>query len=654
MKKITIDIETRSDIDINKCGVYKYVESENFDVLIAAVSIDNGDVKVYDLINGECFADEILQALCDTSVIKYAFNVNFERICLSEYIKRNYPELWKASSHSGRYLSPYSWRCDMIRCRYLGLPSSLEAVGKLLRLKHKKLETGKELIEYFCVPYRNNQGYWLFNEADDNPEAWEHFKEYNKRDVETEMEIQSKLLVFNIPDSIMEEFYLDQMINDRGILVDMRFVQNAVSLAAEEKEQLLEKLIEITGLDNPNSPAQMKEWLALNDVQTEALDKNAVGVLLDKVDDEIKEALLLYQQISKNSVKKYETMLNVMCDDNRVRGTFSFYGASRTGRFAGRLVQLQNLPQNHLDNIAEVKELVSTENFDEVRKQFSDVTDTLSQLIRTSFVPPDGKKYIVCDFSAIEARVLAWLAAEEWRMEAFRKGEDIYCASASAMFGVPVEKNGINGHLRQKGKVAELACGYGGGLGAIKKMGGADLHLTDSELTDLVNDWRRTSPNIKNYWNKVDTLVEYVINSKSSMEYKNLSFSYENGILFIRLPSGRSLSYVGAKIELNSEGKKIITFGAAENSKKFSKHETYGAKIVENITQGVARDLLLYSMHTLRDMNIVAHVHDEVIVECNKDVTVSEVCSKMEITPNWAEGLLLHAEGYECNFYMKA
>lgn len=652
MKELTIDIETRSDVDLKECGLYKYAESANFDVLLVSYSIDGGKVCTYDVINGENLPDEVLKALVDKTIIKKAFNVNFERICLSVYLRRYYPELVSFSDSVGNYLSPVSWHCDMVHSRYLGMPSSLEDVGALLRLKANKMKEGKELIRAFCTLqlYENNL---VFYEKFDAPKEWKQFKEYNKRDVEVELAIQRYLSEIPVPDFIWDEFYIDQCINDRGILVDTEYVRRAVKLDNELKTELYDNLMDITDLDNPNSPAQMKEWLADQGIETESLEKKSIQILLEDADEEVKTVLQLYQQLSKSSVKKYNTMLDTICEDNRARGMFSFYGASRTGRFAGRHIQLQNLPQNHLDHLAELKELVKSGDFDTIRKNYADLSDVLSQLIRTSLIPSEGKKYVVADFSAIEARVIAWIAGEHWRMEAFKNGEDIYCASASKMFGVPVEKNGVNGHLRQKGKIAELACGYGGSIGAIKNMGGADLHLTDEELKALVNDWRKASPNIVKLWSDVQKAAEKAVLDKCSVDLGKLTFSYEKGILFIELPSKRRLAYVRPKVAKNDLGNNSITYEGNNSNKKWSKLETYGAKLVENITQGIARDLLLYSMATMKDMDIVGHVHDEIIVECDRDMTVEEVCSLMEKSPEWADGLPLRADGYECEFYMK-
>ncbi|MCR4889476.1 MAG: DNA polymerase [Ruminococcus sp.] len=653
MQVITIDIDTASDENIKECGVYRYAESKFFDLLLVSYSVDSGAVATIDIANGDTLPDEILSAFTDKSIIKKAFNVNFERVCLSVYLRRNYPDLAGIKDSVGSYIDPESWQCDMIHSRYLGMMSSLDDMGKLLRLKEKKMSEGKDLIKFFCTLHEAKKGNFLFHDKSDAPKKWKEFIEYNRRDVEVELKIQRLLSEVPVPDFIWEEFYIDQRINDRGILVDTTFAEKAVEFDNNVKNELFSKLKELTSLDNPNSPTQMKEWLMRKGIEAESLDKKAMPKILETAPENVKEVLTLYQQLSKSSVSKYNTMLNASCEDSRARGMFSFYGANRTGRFAGRLIQLQNLPQNHLDNLAEVKGLIKNGDFDTVKEAYDNIPDVLSQLIRTAFIPPDGKKFIVADFSAIEARVLSWLADEKWRMEAFANGEDIYCASASKMFGVPVEKNGVNSHLRQKGKIAELACGYGGSIGAIKAMGGTELKLTDDELYSLVNDWRASSPNIVKFWNDVQSVAVKVITDQSSMTFGRLKFSYEIGILFIELPSGRRLAYVRPKVEKDENGKTVITYEGVGDNKKWVRLRTYGAKLVENITQGVARDLLLHSMAAMKEMDIVGHVHDEVIVECTNDTSVEQVCCLMEKTPEWAEELLLRADGYECEFYMK-
>ncbi|MGN0605957.1 MAG: DNA polymerase [Oscillospiraceae bacterium] len=649
MKVLTIDIETRSDVDITKSGLYKYAESPDFDILLISVSTDGGDVITYDIASGDKLPKNIIEAFTDNRVVKRAFNVNFERVCLSVYIRRNYPDMLEDSV--GNYLSPDYWQCDMVHARYLGMPSSLEQLGEILHIEQKKLDSGKSLIKYFCTP--NKDG--TFNKPSDVPDKWIEFKKYNKRDVEAELEIQKKLAPEPVPDAVWEEFYLDQkIINDRGILVDIEYVEKAIELSSDEKKNLLEKMKLLTGLSNPNSVVQLKTWLKENGIDTESLDKKTVEELISKVPDNIKEVLKLRQKISKSSVKKYEAMINSVCSDNRARGMFSFYGASRTGRFSGLLIQLQNLPQNHLSELVTPKELIRAGKYENLRKEYDDVTDVLSQLIRTSFIPQKDKKFIVADFSAIEARVIAWLANEKWRIQAFANGEDIYCASASKMFDVPVEKNGVNGHLRQKGKIAELACGYGGSIGAMKNMGGTELKLSDDELQKLVDDWRAASPNIVKLWNDVGNTAMYTIKNKCKVCDHGLEFSLEGSILFITLPSGRRLSYCKPEISTNRFGGECIVYMGVDSNKNWSVIETYGAKLVENIVQGIARDILLYAMKNLSKYDIVAHVHDEVIIEDDKDTAVSDICEIMSKTPDWAKGLLLRADGYECDFYMKA
>ena len=643
MKEITIDIETRSDVDITSSGVYPYAESSQFDILLISVSVDHGQVMTYDLASGEDIPENIVYALMDESIIKRAFNVNFERVCLSVYLRRNYEGA--IEDKVGNYLSPISWQCDMIHARTLGLPSSLEAVGKVLGIKNEKLDSGKALIKYFCTPDKNGS----FHTPNSNLEKWEKFKEYNKRDVVAEMEIQDRLSEIPVPDSIWKEFYLDQSINDRGILIDTKFAKSAIALNTEEKNNLIVQMKQLTGLDNPNSPTQMKKWLSDKEIKVDSIDKKTVEQLIPAVSDEVKEVLKLHSMLSKSSVKKYEKMMDSICPDNRARGMFSFYGAGRTGRFSGRLIQLQNLPQNHLSDLEVPKELIKNGNFEKLRQKYNNISDVLSQLIRTAFIPAKGRKFIVADFSAIEARVIAWLADEKWRMDAFAKGEDIYCTSASRIYGVRVEKHGENAELRQKGKVAELACAYGGSVGAMKRMGGSDLELTDGELQTLVDDWRKASPNIVNLWNEVDTAAAEAINNNCETCTHGLTFCRDEDLLFITLPSGRRLAYCTPIVT-----KDRIKFAGVDSMKKWAVIETYGAKLVENIVQGIARDILLYAMENLRDYNIVAHVHDEVIIEVEHDVAVEDICGIMGKTPEWAEGLLLRADGYECDFYMKA
>ena len=793
---ITIDIETKSDKDISKCGVYAYTDTPYFDILLFAYSIDGQSVQVVDTANGEEIPENVLAALADENVVKRAFNCNFERVCLSKYLRENYPQYFQSYSIDedtvGDFLNSESWHCSMIHARTLGLPSSLAEVGKVLGIEQQKMTEGKALVKFFCVPYDTVDGVPQFHSPTDYPDKWEIFKAYNKRDVEAELEIDRKLSRFPVPDFIWQEFYLDQEINDRGILVDMQLADKAISLDAEAKEELTVEMKRLTGVENPNSVYQLLDWLETQGYKSDSLGKAQVQELIKTAKEPVKSVLQMRLQLSKSSVKKYTAMKNTACSDNRARGMFSFYGASRTGRWAGRNVQLQNLPQNHLPDLTEAKELVKYGSFEDIQMLYDDVPDTLSQLIRTAFIPRQGMKFIVADFSAIEARVIAWLAGEEWRMKAFANGEDIYCASASKMFGVPVVKHGENGHLRQKGKVAELACiaegqlvltnhglkpiervsvsdkvwdgvkwiphqgviykgkcnvisydgltatpdhlvwvegritpipfgiaaatgsqlvstgngaialqyswknhifanektadevfisksqsrvydlknagpnhrftvsgklvhncGYGGSVGAMKAMGADSLGLSDAELKQIVTDWREASPHITELWWTVDKAVKKAIKEKTSTETHGLKFSYEAGFLFIELPSGRRLAYAKPRIGENQFGGESVTYMGINAQKKWDRLESYGPKFVENIVQGIARDLLMYSMQTLSHCFIVAHVHDEMIIEAPKDMSLEEVCQQMARTPKWAKCLILRADGYECEFYKK-
>ncbi len=793
---ITIDIETKSDKDISKCGVYAYTDTPYFDILLFAYSIDGQSVQVVDTANGEEIPENVLAALADKNVVKRAFNCNFERVCLSKYLRGNHPQYFQSYSIDedtvGDFLNSESWHCSMIHARTLGLPSSLAEVGKVLGIEQQKMTEGKALVKFFCVPYDTVDGVPQFHSPTDYPDKWEIFKAYNKRDVEAELEIDRKLSRFPVPDFIWQEFYLDQEINDRGILVDMQLADKAISLDAEAKEELTVEMKRLTGVENPNSVYQLLDWLETQGYKSDSLGKAQVQELIKTAKEPVKSVLQMRLQLSKSSVKKYTAMKNTACSDNRARGMFSFYGASRTGRWAGRNVQLQNLPQNHLPDLTEAKELVKYGSFEDIQMLYDDVPDTLSQLIRTAFIPRQGMKFIVADFSAIEARVIAWLACEEWRMKAFANGEDIYCASASKMFGVPVVKHGENGHLRQKGKISELACiaegqlvltnhglkpiervsvsdkvwdgvkwiphqgviykgkcnvisydgltatpdhlvwvegritpipfgiaaatgsqlvstgngaialqyswknhifanektadevlisksqsrvydlknagpnhrftvsgklvhncGYGGSVGAMKAMGADSLGLSDAELKQIVTDWREASPHITELWWAVDKAVKKAIKEKTSTETHGLKFSYEAGFLFIELPSGRRLAYAKPRIGENQFGGESVTYMGINAQKKWDRLESYGPKFVENIVQGIARDLLMYSMQTLSHCFIVAHVHDEMIIEAPKDMSLEEVCQQMARTPKWAKCLILRADGYECEFYKK-
>ena len=654
---ITIDIETKSDKDISKCGIYAYTDTPYFDILLFAYSIDGQPVQVVDTANGEEIPENVLVALVDENVIKRAFNVNFERVCLSKYLRKNYPQYFQSYSIDedtvGDFLNPESWHCSMIHARTLGLLLSLAEVGKVLGIEQQKMTEGKALVKFFCVPYDTVDGVPQFHNPRDYPDKWEIFKAYNKRDVEAELEIDRRLSRFPVPDFLWKEFYLDQEINDRGILVDMQLADKAIGLDAEAKEELTAEMKRLTGVENPNSVYQLLDWLETQGYKSDSLGKTQVQELIKTAKEPVKSVLQMRLQLSKSSVKKYTAMKNTACSDNRARGMFSFYGASRTGRWAGRNVQLQNLPQNHLPDLTEARELVKYGSFDSVQMLYDDVPDTLSQLIRTAFIPRQGMKFIVADFSAIEARVIAWLAGEEWRMRAFAYGEDIYCASASKMFGVPVVKHGENGHLRQKGKISELACGFGGSVGAMKAMGADSLGLSDTELKQIVTDWREASPHITELWWAVDRAVKKAVEEKTATKTHGLLFSYEAGFLFIRLPSGRRLAYAKPYIGKNKFGGKSVTYMGINAQKKWDRLESYGPKFVENCVQGIARDLLMYSMQTLSQYFIVGHIHDEMIIECPKGTKLDEICQQMARTPDWAKGLLLRADGYECSFYKK-
>ncbi len=662
MRKISIDIETYSDVDLKKCGVYKYVESPNFAVLLFGYSIDEGAVQVVDLANGEKIPDEVLAALEDENVIKWAYNANFERVCLSRFL--GYP--------AGKYLSPVGWKCSKIWAAYLGLPQTLKAVGAALDLENQKFDEGKALIRLFSVPNKNGER----TKPESYPEKWLLFKKYNKRDVEVEMAIQSRLAKFPVPDFVWEEYHLDQTINDRGIALDMRLVENAIAFDERSKVELSAKLRELTNLENPNSVMQMKKWLADNGLEVDSLGKKEVAEMLKTAPVQLAEVLELRQQLSKSSVKKYQAMQNAVCSDGRARGMFQFYGANRTGRFSGKLVQLQNLPQNHISDLEQARELVKSGDFETAKLLYDNIPQVLSELIRTAFVPHDGMKFMVSDFSAIEARVIAWLAGENWRTEVFKNGGDIYCASASQMFKVPVEKHGINGHLRQKGKIAELALGYGGSVGALKAMGALEMGLQEDELKPLVDSWRSANPHIVQLWWDVDKAVKQTVKEHSRTETHGIKFIYQSGFLFIELPSKRRLAYVKPRIGENILGGESVTYMGIGLNKKWERLESYGPKFVENIVQAISRDILCYAMRTLSYCNIVGHVHDELIIECSlsplvggvlaadfvataptscrrRDVSLNAICEQMSRTPPWAKGLLLRADGYECEFYKK-
>ena len=655
---ISIDIETFSDADLKKCGVYKYAESPNFEILLFAYSLDNGPVQVIDLAQGEEIPESILAALSDNRIEKWAYNASFERICLSEYLRKHHPEHFVSYSIDGdtvsHYLDPSAWKRSRIWGAYMGLPLSLEGIGAVLKLQDQKMKEGKDLIRYFCVPCKptKTNGGRERNLPEHAPDKWDVFKSYNIRDVEVELAIKDKLRLFPVPDFVWDEYHLDQEINDRGIAVDMQLVDNAVNLDAITKDALMGRMQDLTGLDNPNSVAQMKDWLSDNGIETESLDKKAVKELLSNADKTTTEVLECRQQLAKSSVSKYTAMANMVCEDGRARGCFQFYGANRSGRWAGRGIQLQNLPQNHMSDLAEARSLVRDGNFDALDILYDNVPGVLSELIRTALVPKDGYKYIVADFSAIEARVLSFLANEKWRIDVFREGKDIYCASASQMFKVPVEKHGQNAHLRQKGKIAELALGYGGSVGALRAMGAIEMGLEEEELQPLVDAWRNANSNITSFWWQIDSAVKQAVIQKKSCEVGFLKIYYQSGMLFIDLPSGRRLCYVKPKMGTNQFGSESVTYEGI-NTGKWTRIESYGPKFVENIVQAISRDILAYAMRTLAHTFIVGSVHDELIIECSPDVSVEAICEQMGRTPPWISGLLLRADGYECPFYKK-
>lgn len=659
MKTLRIDIETYSSIDLAKCGVYKYTEAADFKILLFGYSLDDGDVNVIDLANGEKLPTEVLLALTDDSIAKWAFNAQFERICISRYLHDigcfDNTGYNVQGDTVPNYLNPESWYCTMVWSAYMSLPLSLEGVGAVLGLEKQKLTEGKELIKYFCQPCTPTKvnGGRTRNTAINAPEKWLRFKEYNLQDVETELSIQQKLSRFSVPNMVWDEYHLDQEINDRGVLLDMTLVKSAIAMDTRSRLELTQKMKKMTELDNPNSTTQMKQWLSNNGLATNSLDKKAVSTLLKTAPSELAEVLLLRRQLAKSSIKKYQTMEKAVCADGRARGMFQFYGANRTGRWAGRLIQMQNLPQNHLPDLAQARSIVRSGDFDSIAMLYEDVPDTLSQLIRTAFVPKDGCKLIVADFSAIEARVIAWFADETWRQEVFANGGDIYCASASQMLRVPVEKHGENSHLRQKGKIAELALGYGGSVGALKAMGAIEMGLTEEELQPLVNAWREANPNIIDFWWAVDRAAMKAVGNKTTTETHGITFTWKSGMLFITLPSGRKLTYVKPRIGTNQFGSDCVTYEGVGRTKKWERINSYGPKFVENIVQATARDLLCYAMHRQKYCSIIMHIHDEMVIEADQKISLNAVCEQMGRTPPWANGLLLRADGYECDFYKK-
>ena len=659
IRELSIDVETYSDYDLKKCGVYKYASSPNAELLLFGYSINNGSVEVIDVARGEKIPEEILKALTDDSIIKWAYNASFERIFLSVWLKRNYPQYFESYSIPedtvGDYLDPSAWRCSLVWGAYMGLPLSLKGIGAVLKLDEQKMTEGADLIRYFCVPCKptKSNGGRTRNLPEHAPDKWATFVAYNKRDVEVELSIKEKLKNFPVPDFVWDEYHLDQEINDRGIGVDIQLVKNAISFNERSKTSISSQMKDMTNLENPNSVSQMKAWLSDKGMETDTLGKKAVTELMKDAPEDLARVLALRQQLAKSSVKKYVAMETAACDDHRVRGLYMFYGANRTGRWAGRIVQFQNLPQNHMEDLAEARELVRQGDYDSMEMLYEDIPDTLSQLIRTAFIPKPGYQFYVADFSAIEARVIAHLAGETWRAEVFKNGGDIYCASASQMFHVPVEKHGVNGHLRQKGKIAELALGYGGATGALKAMGALEMGLTEDELQPLVDAWRESNPYIVQLWWDVDAAVKTVVSMHTTAETHGVKFSWRSGMLFIHLPSGRKLCYIKPRIGQNKFGGDAITYEGVGSTKKWERLESYGPKFVENIVQAISRDLLMNAMKTLSHCFICGHVHDEMIIECKEEVSLDELCKQMARVPSWMPDILLRADGYVTPWYRK-
>lgn len=658
MKKLSIDLETYSDVDLSKCGVYRYAQSDNFEILLFSYSVDDGPVVCIDIANGEEVPEDIIKALTDNSITKWAYNAMFERICLSEWLRKNYPEHFCSYSISEDtvtdYLDPSGWKCDMVWAAYLGLPLKLADSGRILGLDEQKMTEGKDLIKYFCCPCKATKvnGGRTRNLPHHNMEKWDTFKAYNIRDVQVELNIHKRLSKYAPPSTLWDEYHLDQEINDRGILIDNVIVEQAIAMDEKAQTELMGALKKITNLDNPNSVAQMKDWLISQGLEVESLGKKQVAELLTTAPDELKKVLLLRQQSARTSVKKYTAMQNMMCKDGRARGCFAFYG-SHTGRFAGRGIQLQNLPKNFLSELSTVRDTVKAGNYNLLSVLYDSVPEVLSELIRTALIPRDGYKFVIADFSAIEARVLSWLAGEEWRMDVFAKDGDIYCETASRMFKRPVVKHGINGELRAKGKQCELSCGYGGSVGALRNMGAIEAGMKEEELQPLVDRWREANPKIVALWYAVDSAAKRAIMYRTTTETHGIKFEFRSGMLFIHLPSGRMLSYVRPKIGINKFGSESITYEGTDGTKHWSRLETFGGKLVENIIQAISRDILCFSMQTLSHTFITAHIHDEVVIECSRDVSVQAICEQMARTPAWAEGLLLKAEGFESDFYKK-
>lgn len=656
---MSLDLETKSSVDITKCGAYKYAESPDFEILLFGVSVNHGPIRVYDLACGDTVPEEIIAALSDDRVTKWAYNASFERVCLSVWLRRNYPQYFCTYSIEGdpvqNYLDPASWKCTLVWAAYNGLPLGLEKVGAVLGFEEQKLKEGKDLIRYFCTPCKptKSNGGRTWNLPEHAPDKWALFKKYNERDVQVEMQIQERLQNYPVPDAVWDEYHLDQEINDRGIMIDQQMVTQALVIDELSKADLTARMQKKTGLENPNSVVQMKDYLSENGMEVESLGKKEVAAMIKTAPDDLAEVLALRLQLAKSSVRKYQAMQNAVCADGRCHGMFQFYGANRSGRWAGRLIQLQNLPQNHMDDLEQARDLVKAGDYEMLDMLYDSVPGVLSELIRTAFIPRPDYKFIVSDFSAIEARVLSHLAGEKWRAEVFHKGRDIYCESASRMFGVPVEKHGQNSHLRQKGKIAELALGYGGSVGALKAMGALGMGLAEDELQPLVTMWRESNPNITAYWWAVDEAVKTAISMRIPQKVGGVHFEVRNGMLFITLPSGRRLAYVKPRIGMNKFGGESVTYMGIDAQKKWSRIESYGPKFVENIVQAVSRDILAYAMRTLSHCFICGHIHDELIIECDPRVSLDAVCEQMGRTPPWLPGIELRADGYECGFYQK-
>ena len=648
---LSLDLETRSGTDIKKAGVYRYAEDPDFDILLFGVSVDHGPVTVYDPARGETVPEDVLKALADPAVLKSAYNSSFERVCLSRWLRKHRPDIF-----SGQYLDPAGWQCTLVWGAYLGLPIGLEKIGAALGLEEQKLKEGKELVRYFCCPCKPtvSNGGRTWNRPEHAPEKWERFKQYNLRDVQVELAIRDRLGKHPVPETVWEEYRLDQEINDRGIRIDRELVRQAIRIHEICQADLTRRLKTLTGLENPNSVAQLKQYLAGHGIVVETLGKKEAADLIKTVPEDIAPVLKLRLQIAKSSVKKYRAMANTVCADGRCHGLFQFYGASRTGRWAGRLIQLQNLPQNHLPDLEQARDLVKQGDYEMLNMLYDSIPGVLSELIRTAFIPEEGYKFIVSDYSAVEARCLSFLAKQEWRIAVFHEGRDIYCESASRMFHVPVVKNGENGHLRQRGKVAELALGYGGSVGALKAMDAVRMGIPEEELKPLVDAWREANPKIVEYWWKIDDAVKTAIRMRIPQRVGNVSFRMKSGALFVALPSGRRLVYVNPRLEENQFGGESITYYGTDSQKHWCRVESYGPKIVENITQAICRDLLAYAMQNLKKYRIVGHVHDEVILEAPMDTSLDTVCKIMGQTPPWLPGIELRGDGFEAKFYRKS